>query len=126
MFDTPASLVVEKQLRGARAVQPASAHLSAEQPQITINRRDVSGFDPIGSAFIVSEGDTSTSVASKCGIAVNLLTTYNKGVDCAKSIGKPVCCSTGGNLGSPRDFGGVCYKYTIRGEDTCKGIAKAL
>jgi hypothetical protein len=77
------------------------------------------------SSYIVREGDTCTSVAAKCGITIDLLTTYNRGVECAKNVGKPMCCSTGETPVPPRDVEGVGYSYTIRGEDTCERIAKA-
>jgi LysM repeat protein len=97
-------------------------HQYANDTQNSIDRRD---FNPICSSYIVSEGDSCTSIAAKCDITTGLLTTYNKGVDCAKNVGKPMCCSTGGTPVPPRDVEGVCYKYTIRGEDTCERIAKA-
>lgn len=75
------------------------------------------------STIKVNDGDTYTSLASRCRIRGSAFATYNPKVDCSKLIrGQSVCCTLG-DLPRPRpNADGTCATHLIENGDTCASL----
>ncbi|KAJ5765052.1 glycoside hydrolase [Penicillium odoratum] len=77
----------------------------------------------------VDSGDGCWSLANRCGITEDELTTYNTATDFCNDLeaNQYICCSEGTLPDfSPKPYSnGTCYTYTVQSGDTCEAIAKA-
>lgn len=77
----------------------------------------------------VVANDGCWSLAERCGITQDLLTTYNSASSFCDSLlpDQYVCCSEGSlpDFSPQPDDNGDCFVYTVQTDDTCADIAKA-
>lgn len=77
------------------------------------------------STISVQQGDSCTSLATRCGITGAEFTQYNPSTTLCSSLkaGQKVCCSSG-SLPVPQPYAnGTCYTYQVVPNDTCDQLA---
>ncbi|OKL55218.1 hypothetical protein UA08_09514 [Talaromyces atroroseus] len=75
------------------------------------------------STIQVQSGDTSTSLATECGITAEKFIEYNPNSTLA--TGENVCCSAESlpHFAPQQDSNGTCYSYTVVSGDLCSTLA---